>query len=195
MTTRPRKFLNLVVRKRPFLGKMLEDATIFFDTDSRVVSIVPISKYANYIASESSELLRLAEECFGEDVKISLTDSLKEVLEREKCKPAKRDKRKVLKQEIDGPKRRNKKHPLVGLFFLTFNQDDNLAYQGEIIADLGNERFLAQYYECLLGTPSDQVIVTIADMVRWKFYGDIDTWHYYFEQYARAYREKEVRHG
>lgn len=68
-------------------------------------------------------------------------------------------------------------HPLVGRWF---HGDHNRSWQGQIIGHIGDDRFLVQLYDWLVGYESDQKIVTTEDMSGWTFYDtDSDMQHAY----------------
>ena len=59
---------------------------------------------------------------------------------------------------------------MVGKFFLKFDADHKMSWQGKIIAEPGKGIYLCQLYEWLMGTASDQVLVKLEDMAHWQFY-------------------------
>ena len=71
---------------------------------------------------------------------------------------------------------------LVSRFF--HMEADSRGWQGRVLENLGSERFLVQLYSWLDGTPSDQVIVSLEDMLGWTFYDDAEDWRYAVEHGA-----------
>ncbi len=62
---------------------------------------------------------------------------------------------------------------LTGLWFHS-RHDDDIVWQGQIVRDLGNGKYLVQLFEWIMGEPSVQKIVLASDMTAWDFYGTND---------------------
>ena len=68
-----------------------------------------------------------------------------------------------------------KPHCFVGKFFFSFRNDE-LQWQGQIISKVSESVFLVQLHEWTTGGSSDQVLVSVPDMMSWKFFDTADDW-------------------
>src|SRR5215471_5327756 len=71
---------------------------------------------------------------------------------------------------------------MVGKYFLQFDSEGEMGWQGRIILEPDKHLFLCQLYDWLMGQESDQVLVKLADMMLWKFYDTPEEWRYAGEQ-------------
>ena len=72
---------------------------------------------------------------------------------------------------------------LIGLFFLTFDDEGNLDFHGEILERLEPGYFLCQLFSALTGEPTNSIIRSVRQMVGWEFFDDAKLWH---RAYANA---------
>jgi hypothetical protein len=80
-------------------------------------------------------------------------------------------------------------HPLVGKFFLSF-EDDGVSWQGRILSEVSAGVFLVQLHEWLMGEASDQILVSIPEMKKWKFYENVDDWRYNGDHYSKLQHQE-----
>ncbi|HWY57260.1 MAG TPA: hypothetical protein VNZ03_22540 [Terriglobales bacterium] len=73
-------------------------------------------------------------------------------------------------------------HDFVGKFFFRFKNDE-LQWQGQTISNVSEGVFLVQLHEWTRGKSSDQVLFSVPDMMRWKFYDTVDDWRSAFNEY------------
>lgn len=71
---------------------------------------------------------------------------------------------------------------LVGQYFLTFNEEGNLGFHGEILDCLEPGYFHCQLFSALTGEPTNSIVQPARDMNGWKFFDDVEQWN-------RAYRD------
>jgi hypothetical protein len=76
-------------------------------------------------------------------------------------------------------KKKSHDHPLVGLFFLTF-ENDKKQWQGRVEAVIGEEYVLVQLFSWVDGSPTNMALVTFKDITngaqRWNFYKHSEDW-------------------
>lgn len=70
----------------------------------------------------------------------------------------------------------------MGKFFFSFKNDE-LQWRGQIISKVNEGVFLVQLHEWTTGASSDQVLVSVPDMMSWKFYDTIDEWCSALDEY------------
>lgn len=63
-------------------------------------------------------------------------------------------------------------HPLVGKWFHAYDAKDSLkiVYQGQVLAFVEPDSFLAQLYDWVLGAPGKQRLAKFSQMAAWTFY-------------------------
>lgn len=63
-------------------------------------------------------------------------------------------------------------------YFHSFTENDTLKWQGQILKEVAPGKFLIQLYSWIGGFPSDQMVISIDQMIqeKWKFYGYADDW-------------------
>jgi len=96
-----------------------------------------------------------------------------------------------------------KAQSLIGKFFFSFPEKEDgsrpLSWQGQVISRPLPGVYLVQINEWLFGTPSDQMVVPLQQMVdeQWTFYDDHDDWVKAGERHLRrdeaVEREREHR--
>lgn len=83
-----------------------------------------------------------------------------------------------------------KKHPLVGLFFHTFQEVDGkrtVQYQG-YIKDVSAEGVLTQLFEWFVGSPSNMKWFPLAAVEEWELYSSTDEMN---EAYEHKYAPRK----
>jgi hypothetical protein len=80
-----------------------------------------------------------------------------------------------------------KKDALIGKFYHTF-QDGVLEQQGEILSCVAPGLYLVQTFEWLFGSPFDQRIEPVSNMVGWTLYSDHEDMQRAWERYNRQRR-------
>lgn len=68
------------------------------------------------------------------------------------------------------------KDTLVGKFFLGFNEDGHLRWQGVVTAEPAPGFVLIQFFDFIFGQPRNEKLITVEQMVGWTFYDDADDW-------------------
>lgn len=71
---------------------------------------------------------------------------------------------------------------LVGKFFHTY-RDGVLGRQGEVLSCVAPGLYLVQTFEWLLGTPNEEQLEPVTNMVGWKFYECREDWQRAYEMY------------
>jgi len=66
---------------------------------------------------------------------------------------------------------------MTGRFFLTFDDEGQLLWQGQIIEHLQSGYFLCQLSGALFGEATHCVIRHLSQMNDWRFYDGEDEWH------------------
>ena len=66
-------------------------------------------------------------------------------------------------------------HDFIEKFFFSFKNDE-LQWQGQIISKVSEGIFLVQLHEWTTGEASDQFLVSVPDMMSWKFFDTTDDW-------------------
>jgi hypothetical protein len=66
-------------------------------------------------------------------------------------------------------------HDFIGKFFFSFKNDE-LQWQGQIISKVSESVFLVRLHEWTTGGSSDQFLVSVPDMMRWRFFDTADDW-------------------
>ena len=61
---------------------------------------------------------------------------------------------------------------LIGKWFHSFEEDGRVKWQGRIVSAQAEGLFLIQLYSWISGSPHDQKLIHIKDMVSWVFYED-----------------------
>lgn len=86
-----------------------------------------------------------------------------------------------------------KKKPtgLVNRFAHTYNDDGEIVYQVEIIAELPEGYYLVQYFDFMMGNESSQGIYHVSEMKGWKIYGEHQDWLDAYERYSENRRIRE----
>ncbi|MCC7393286.1 MAG: hypothetical protein IT553_00365 [Sphingomonadaceae bacterium] len=77
---------------------------------------------------------------------------------------------------------------LVGKFFLTFDEDREIRFQGQVLRCLGSGYFLCQLFSAITGEPTNSIVQPVHDMKGWKFYGDEAQWHRAYDAAAAKLR-------
>lgn len=80
---------------------------------------------------------------------------------------------------------------LIGRCFHTFTEDGSVQYQGIVRGDLGNGRYLIQYFDWIMGEASTLAIVPIERMIEpegdkrapgaWQFYENAEQMNFWYE--------------
>jgi hypothetical protein len=73
-------------------------------------------------------------------------------------------------------------HYFVGKFFFSFKNDE-LQWRGRIISKVSEGVFLVQLHEWTTGELSDQVLVSVPDMMSWRFYDTAENWSSALNEY------------
>jgi hypothetical protein len=95
-------------------------------------------------------------------------------------------------------KRELKPMGLVGRCFHIFDADGCIRHQGIVRGDLGDGRYLVQYFEWLIGEPGTLEIRYVTEMRpgrtegAWQFYEDCEHMKYWFENYGKRHEPKEA---
>ena len=63
-----------------------------------------------------------------------------------------------------------------GKFFLSFDKDGVVSSQGHIRQKVGSEKYYVEFFEWLFGDLSYAKLVSVGDMVGWKFYSTEKAW-------------------
>ena len=83
------------------------------------------------------------------------------------------------------------KHPLVGQFFHSFDNQFRVAWQGEIIAAT-DQGVLVQLFDWILGAPGDRRWCSWKRVEEWHLYGTVDAMHAAYEYRCRHYGDNAV---
>ncbi len=65
--------------------------------------------------------------------------------------------------------------PLVGKFFHS-REGERIVWQGQFLKRISPDAYLVQLFSWAMGEPSDQLIVSTANMNAWIVYDDADVW-------------------
>lgn len=77
---------------------------------------------------------------------------------------------------------------LTGQFFLTFDANGRLEFQGEIIGLMGSEYYQIQFFSAGMGEQTDCCIYHLSEMKDWKFYLSKDCWHEAYYKSAKIWK-------
>lgn len=82
---------------------------------------------------------------------------------------------------------------MIGKFFHSYTDANQktMCWQGRILSRPSAGVYLVQLYEFIMGQESDQVLISFADMLNWRFYDTVNDWHFAYDQYSRAQRVAE----
>lgn len=61
------------------------------------------------------------------------------------------------------------KHPFVGKWFHSI-ENGEIKWQGQILSEVTEGKFLIQLYSWIMGEPTDQIVVSVEEIVKWHFY-------------------------
>ena len=70
----------------------------------------------------------------------------------------------------------------VGLYFHTY-KDDKLCWQGKVLQQLPNDRYIVTTFDWVEGAPYLQLTVTANDMLGWSFYTSAEAMRDAYEIY------------
>lgn len=79
---------------------------------------------------------------------------------------------------------------MVGWFVHTYDSDGTLHYQGEVAFQVTDDSYMIQWFEFLMGEPSDCTIHHVSEMGHWKFYPKLEWWKEAYERYSRQSRSQ-----
>lgn len=85
-----------------------------------------------------------------------------------------------------------KNNALIGKYFHTFKGDE-LRWQGQVSAELGEGYFLVQLFDWLVGQPNNMKVVHLGNMTGWNFYDDADYWRQKGDEASRRANRKYER--
>jgi hypothetical protein len=84
---------------------------------------------------------------------------------------------------------------LIGRWFHSFHADGRtVIWQGQILG-LTHGRYLVQLYEWVLGEPSTERLIPVADVAGWQFYPSAQAKNDWYENVYSPRREQERRSG
>jgi hypothetical protein len=73
------------------------------------------------------------------------------------------------------------KQSLIGKFFHSY-KDGETQWQGQVLSRPSAGLYLVQLFEWLMGEPSDQKLISLAEMKEWTFYDTVEEWTGAYEQ-------------
>jgi hypothetical protein len=79
-------------------------------------------------------------------------------------------------------------HSLIGQFFLTFDPEGRLEYQGQIVDCPDPGFFTCQFFSALTGQKTHREIKQLSQILAWKFYDSADDWRSAFASHCRSDR-------
>jgi hypothetical protein len=82
-------------------------------------------------------------------------------------------------------KKETRSRGLVGKFFHSYHDNGRLEYQGKVLSQPNKGVYLVQLYDWIIGSESDQELIKIEDMLRYKFYNSAEDMRYAYEMYER----------
>lgn len=73
---------------------------------------------------------------------------------------------------------KRKGDPLIDQYFHSFDANDEIQWQGQVLHLIKPGIYLCQMYDWLVGMPSSQELITAEQMVagKFRFYFDVDYW-------------------
>jgi hypothetical protein len=86
---------------------------------------------------------------------------------------------------------RTVENPLVGLWFHSLGKK-GIEWQGQVIEYLGHSMYRVQLYEWLVGSESDEEIVSATRIKKWLFYATNRAMRDAWERFHRARQDAEV---
>lgn len=77
-------------------------------------------------------------------------------------------------------------HPLVGRWFHSYDpaQPTVIRWQGQVLAEVAPALFLVQLFDWIIGEPSKQILVPLADMATWSFYNNNQAMNNAYDNYS-----------
>ena len=82
---------------------------------------------------------------------------------------------------------------LVGMYCLTFRDGGKVSHQGKIVGMVDSGIYIVQWFEWMMGEPTNLSIVAVESMFEWKFYSSQDDWHEAAERYMEHQRIERER--
>jgi len=73
---------------------------------------------------------------------------------------------------------------LAGQFFLTFDEQGKLQWQGEIVGQVEAGFYLCQLFSAFTGEPTNCIIRPISDMMEWRIYLSDDMWREAYDKFV-----------
>jgi len=90
---------------------------------------------------------------------------------------------------------------LVGRSFHIFGDDGSVNYQGAVVAQVGPEHYLVQYFDWILGQESTLAVISLGDMAcspknnrrpwTWQFYKNDAHMNEWYEQHAEGLKQRD----
>ena len=74
--------------------------------------------------------------------------------------------------------------PPAGQWFHSFNDLNEIEWQGQVLSSVGGDMFLVQLYEWFVGSPSVKKLVSSSQMAGWSFYDAAEDMRKRYEEYS-----------
>jgi len=78
---------------------------------------------------------------------------------------------------------------LVDRWFHSFDEEGGLSGQGHIVALVGPNRYLVQWFSWMSGRPMQQSLVDLEEMKDWHFYDSGEQMNHFFRRMAESKEE------